>query len=779
MSSWLEVLNAGVRPELVWGVVPRLIAALYLIAFLSISGQLLGLVGSRGVAPVREQLAALRQHYPGLRRFLRVPSLLWISPSDGMLRALPWCGVACAVYALVGAPHSWFALLACFVLYLALDVVSLMFPWDCMLFEAGFLALFLPEVRLLPALETSALPSPAATFALRFLLVRVMWGFAKLKFIGTKRGDNLFLQGFMAWMPMCTPLGARLQHAPNWFLRLSYAYMWFVEVVCPGLLFFRGELRVLGALGLMSLMAGIWATGNWGFFNVGYAALCFLLFDAQASLFDLTWATVSASPFALAAHVVLLVHTLCTLLYFPNNSWGSHCVWFLSFDEFTYTRRWLRAIFSFFRVLSPLRFVHAYGVFPANSSPPLKLIPVFEGSHDGVSYRPYAYRYMPTAASSRTPIVAPHHPRLDHLSVYAGSGMTESDYLSSLTGAGKPYGFSPFSHFSWMHRTMQRLLEGEPSVRALFGSDPFPDTPPKYCRVRLSAMMPASLEHTAKTGEPWYERDAGVLVTAREKSDLVFRHWLSPPELQHPDMIYYRRASPALKRMLAALAAGTPHTEAVRSESDLRADEVDMFWQDFVPELARTRGDLSAADACAGALRERFGFENMLRLERIAERYVHMLRTRLEPHIYAGAQPAIEKRWCFNFHVLVQDLLLDGRAAFEDYLREPARAAARAASCTPETSLHFITVVRNEVVRFHVETLRIVTRTTTVMEDDIPGLIEHRELLMQRLKSGALWVPEVTRTESGVWQVHNFRPDVRESPPELEGAMAPEAERAG
>jgi hypothetical protein len=284
--------------------------------------------------------------------------------------------------------------------------------------------------------------------------------------------------------------------------------------------------------------------------------------------------------------------------------------------------------------------------------------------------------------------------------------------------------------------------------------------------------MPASVAHTQATGERWFERDAGVLLAAREKSELVFRNWLPPPELTHPDFIYYRNASPVLRRMLAALAAGMPHLEAVRLESDIAADEVSRFWQEFLPELARTRGDFAGADGHAQALRERFGVETMLRQERIAERYVHMLRTRLAPHVYGGVAPTLEKRWCFNFHVLVQDLLLDGQAAFEDYMREPARAVERAARCTPDTLLHFIAVMRNETLRFHTRTLRIVTRTTTVMEDDIPGLVEYREQLMSRLPLGEIWLPELTRSETGVWNCLNFRDEAGGSTYQLRASAA-------
>src|SRR4051794_4324456 len=112
----LAWLGAGAPPEWVWGVLPRIVGALYAIAFGSLSGQLLGLVGSRGIAPAREQLAAMRAHFPGPLRFLRLPTLLWLSPSDRFLRALPWLGMAAGLFAVLGGPGTFWALAACFVL---------------------------------------------------------------------------------------------------------------------------------------------------------------------------------------------------------------------------------------------------------------------------------------------------------------------------------------------------------------------------------------------------------------------------------------------------------------------------------------------------------------------------------------------------------------------------------------------------------------------------------------------------------------------------------------
>lgn len=599
----------------------------------------------------------------------------------------------------------------------------------------------------MPSLEVEALPLPIATFAFRFLLIRLMWGFAKLKFLGTKPGDSLYLRGFLAWMPICTPLGFRLQHAPGWFLRASYAFMWLVEVVCPGLAFFRGAARTIAALGLSALMGGIWATGNWGFFNIGYGALCVALLDTQSSLFDTTWPLIQAHALA---HASLLALLFGSLLYFPVNSWATHTFIHWPFEDITWKRPWLRALIGFYRALSPFRLIHAYGVFPPNSSPPIKIVPVFEGSEDGALFKPYGYRYMPTEPDSPCPIVAPHHPRIDHLCVYAGAGMSESDYLASLVGAGKVIGFSPYSHYNWLDRLAQRLLEGEPSVLALMGHNPFPARPPKFVRVSLRALTPQGLN----ANHTWRSRHLGVAFEARGLEPLTWQHWLPPPELFHPDFVHWRKKSFALRAMVRDKRA--LDYDAVRAHSDLQSEEVDRFWEDFVPAVASGRESYGAVDMIASAVEERFGKAQLLRFERLAERYVYLLRLRTEPHFYGDAEPKLAKRSNFRFHLLLHEVVLDGREAYEASLLNPALVVERAAHVSDRSLLAFSLVVRNRTLRYHGRALRIARCMTNVVEPHIPGILEFKDLITEWEPPDEAWLPVCERDEDGVWSSPDF-----------------------
>src|SRR5689334_22691089 len=62
----------------------RLLGCVYLVAFLSLWVQVHGLVGSRGILPVRDYLADVRG-FTGPERYYLVPTLCWLDDSDAFL----------------------------------------------------------------------------------------------------------------------------------------------------------------------------------------------------------------------------------------------------------------------------------------------------------------------------------------------------------------------------------------------------------------------------------------------------------------------------------------------------------------------------------------------------------------------------------------------------------------------------------------------------------------------------------------------------------------------
>jgi hypothetical protein len=113
------------------------------------------------------------------------------------------------------------SLIVCYVAYLSLDMaIGLIFPWDCLLFEATVLSLFLPATYALPELRAVGVPAASLTWVYRLLVFRVMFCFGKQKFLGSTSKDLAYLKGFLvsSW-----PRGATLTSPPSPIRRPSRA----------------------------------------------------------------------------------------------------------------------------------------------------------------------------------------------------------------------------------------------------------------------------------------------------------------------------------------------------------------------------------------------------------------------------------------------------------------------------------------------------------------------------------------------------------------------------
>ncbi|MDD9971965.1 MAG: lipase maturation factor family protein [Myxococcales bacterium] len=440
------MLSDQLPPELIWGLIPRFVGLIYVLSFASLIPQLEGVIGSRGALPIAARLDAIRRDFPGMRRFAQHPTLLWINSSDLVIRLIPWLGTLCGMCIVYGGPLTPWALALAWLLWLSIEPAALVFPWDAMLQEVGLLALFLPSQSLpaLPQWEAAVLPNPTITFMFQWLVIRLMLGFGKLKFIGTTISDRLYMRGFFVWMPLPTPLGWYLHHAPRWLLQTMLGFMFVAEVIAPLLGLFPGPTREISFVLLATLMFGIQATGNWGCFNIGYLLLCLSLLDTQASIFDWThepwlggfwhWRTVGENA-------LMLVMFITSLFYLVGaDSWIGRSFMHLNLDRWVWNRRWARIMLSYFRAIAPFRAINGYGVFHPHADPPLRVVPVFEGSNDGgATWRAYRYRHVPTRPCDRPPIVAPHHPRADVAIYYAGLAGFDSSFYGAYLGDGTPY----------------------------------------------------------------------------------------------------------------------------------------------------------------------------------------------------------------------------------------------------------------------------------------------------------------------------------------------------
>jgi hypothetical protein len=745
-------------PLLIWGVFPRLLGVVYFIALASLYRQVVPLAGSRGIAPVGLMLAQMRRDLPLHRRLLHFPSLLWLSATDRALRGLVVLGCVGSVLAIFGGPAGYVGLLVCWISFLSLDVaIELIYPWDCLLFEAGLLVLLLPRVEPLPSLNATALPLPIVVLAFQVLLVRLLWGFGKFKFIGMSHHDFGYLKEFFIFQPMSNRLGWWAYHLPLTTLKIGLFLLFLVEVPLPFLAFVPGPARLVLVLGAAALMLGIQVTSNFGFFNVLALVLLLPLLDLGSSVTQLSVATATSSWQTLLVHVIVGVWLVGGVLFFPFNSWVPHS-WLYWPTQLGIRSRIIRGVLAFYRSLSGLRVLHAYGVFGPQPLPALKLVPVLEGSADGRTWHEYEYRFMPCAERSAPRAFAPYHPRLDHAILYEGFGLNTAGFMSSVHSSFNPYHFSPVSP---LRRVMQRLMETESPVRTLFRTDPFAgQAPPRYMRATLFALEPTSMAEQRRTGRWWRRHAVGVHLVAAGADASVFTRWLNGPEVFHWDDVIWRRRVGWLRHFeaLARASLDLQSTEAaIAQQLQIPPESVERFWTSFIPSVRPTCGeDWCELESRARFVQSRFGDALMRDFERIAALLAIGLAARCEDR--AGGDPvsSLSLPGYFQVGMLMYRIILAGRERFQQALHEPGALESEARQLTPALGAWLWGIFRFEIVAAHCRAFDV-ARTMLPLEWQ-PGTpsfaVMGRFLADQQLEGPPLGRLALTRTtETGLWVV--------------------------
>jgi len=122
---------------------------------------------------------------------------------------------------------------------------------------------------------------------------------------------------------------------------------------------------------------------------------------------------------------------------------------------------------------------------------------VIEGSLDGVTWRPYEFRYKPGDPARRPKFVEPHQPRLDWQMWFAALGGYEQN--------------------PWVRAFLERLLEGSPAVLGLLATNPFPNGPPRYVRAVLYDYRFTDFGERQATGAWWKRRELGLFCPVFER----------------------------------------------------------------------------------------------------------------------------------------------------------------------------------------------------------------------------------------------------------------------
>jgi len=721
----MELLQelASPSPSVIAGLLSRGLGVALLIFFASLYPQLVPMAGRRGLLPIHDALRATERDFPSAKRFLYFPTLLWISASDRALRAIGALGIGAALAICVGGPATPWMFAVCWIALLSLDrAMTLVYPWDSGLFEAAFWGMFLPATSVAAGLAAASGCHPAVLWAYRLLTFRIMLGFGKHKFVGTTPQDSGFLRGFLVSMPLPTRLGWLMQKLPMGVMKLGLVSMFVIEMLLPFGVFWPGPWSALFGVATIGLMLAIWATGNFGIFNLGMCVIALSCFDNESAARLQLFA--AGAPWTVqAVDAVFVLHCALAAIAFPFNTFCSFS-WMMWSPWLRVRPRFLCWPVDLVRALQPFRLAHAYGVFSPRSGPASRITAVGEVSWDGETWHELTHPFWPTHERSVPKFCAPHHERFDQAVVYESIGLNESSPYRNIIGRWDPYGHGGASAARLlMRRVLSADLPGERfydrGLERQWG-------PPRAVRVRSYLLEPTTLQELRTTGRWWRRTLIGPHYPPLERGDGQWDAPLPEPELWHyDDLIWLRRSR--LGRLLQRAAAGEDADQLVQLDApELTAADVEQFWQELVPLVhARHHASWSGLRATVRELRARHDEQALRRFERIANRYALCLYAKLEPLFLRAGWAFLKDDWrpapelralpvrsFYELRTLCMALVAEGRDAYQAVLRDPQLAAAQAERLTQFAAHQLQAVFRYESFVFHAGKLRLLDRVS-------------------------------------------------------------------
>jgi len=464
----------------------RLLGAIYLIAIASFWTQMPGLIGTQGILPVTETIAAVKAQL-GPNGFLSFPTLAWWMPTESFLHILCGVGVVGSL-AVMMQVCSGFSLVVLWLIYLSLQTVSrdfLGFQWDVLLLETGFLAIFLAPWKKPFSKSLQITPaSPVTIFLFWWLLFRLMFmsGVAKLASGDPAWHHFTALTYYYETQPLPTWIGWYVHQLPAWFQHTSVVVMFAIELIIPFFIFMPRRIRFFAAFSIAAFQCLIMLTGNYCFFNLLALALCVLLIDDALYLKgerdrilkfqsdNQMTLPVKNRPAHLALAVIIFALSLVPL-----------------FDRLDLGRFLPRPLVKAYQFIGSWQIVNSYGLFAVMTTQRPEII--IEGSWDGSHWYPYEFKYKPGELTKKPVFVEPHQPRLDW-----------QMWFAALSG---------WRRHPWFLSFCKRLLEGSKPVLALLKTNPFPDEPPQYVRARVYLYHFTDFKTRRETKAWWRRNEAG------------------------------------------------------------------------------------------------------------------------------------------------------------------------------------------------------------------------------------------------------------------------------
>ncbi len=502
------------------GLLLRLLAGVYLVAFASFWVQAEGLIGPHGILPVSEFLDAARQQI-GEQAYRQLPTVLWLSGSAAALHLVCGAGVVISLAAIAGlAPLLCFALL--WMLYLSIvqggqDFMS--FQWDVLLLEAGVVAWFLAPARRRAGITERRPPPAVGIWLARLLVWKLMFlsGATKLLAYDDTWWQLTALDYHYYTQPLPWWTSWFMHQLPPWFGKACVAVTLLIEIGAPWLICCGRRARLTAFALLVALQLAIAWTGNYGFFNLLTIVLCTALLDDRAiervlpTLSERRLGTPTARQIGeivrggswasmlrgLLATALVAASLLVTLRELQRTLPGDHRAGPVGAALEWSDRKLLRPARPALAAIAPFHSVNGYGLFRSMTTARPEI--VIEASADGTTWTEVEFHWKPGDLRRRPRLVAPHQPRLDW-----------QMWFAALDPNGAP----------WLGPFLRRLLEGEEDVLELLDAPEWRGKPPRYVQLRYYRYQFTDRKERRSTGAWWRREPIGALTNRLSLADL-------------------------------------------------------------------------------------------------------------------------------------------------------------------------------------------------------------------------------------------------------------------
>jgi hypothetical protein len=401
--------------------------------------------------------------------------VFWFNSSDLALHAVTILGCVVSLLLFFGY-RTRISLIILFILYLSLlhaGQIFLLFQWDTLLLEAGFLAIFL-----------TGGPSHLLLFLFHWLLFRLrfMSGVSKLASGDPSWANLTTLNYYFETQPLPHAGAWYFQQLPEWLLHGGVLLVFFTELVVPFFIFLPRRFRLFAAATTICMQLLIIATSNHNWINLLTIVLCLFLLDDDIMrrivpaplhrFISLQNSTTAKSAqrwrqYALPVFAVLILLSSIT-----------------AFSAMVSSIRYPEALARTMFLVRSWGIGNIFHVFPTMQTERQEL--QIEGSNDGIEWKSYSFKYKPGALDKRPEFIVPHQPRLDWMIWFVPPRNPDMLY--------------------WFEGFLARLHEGSADVLDLLEYNPFPDKPPAYLRVQAFQYHFTTMAEREQTGN-WWKRE--------------------------------------------------------------------------------------------------------------------------------------------------------------------------------------------------------------------------------------------------------------------------------